>query len=108
MKKIILSLLIVFSPISQAEIYQYVDENGRTVFTNNPPQHTGLKDKELREKDAENQRVLCADLAEELANKEYQRRKVTNDINREFYLDSQIRLIKEDIAQSCESQASVQ
>lgn len=108
MKKIILFLLIIFSSISQAEIYQYVDEKGKTVFTNNPPQHTGLKDQEFRKKAAENQKIRCADLAEQLAYKKYQRSKVAGDTNREFYLDSQARLIKDEIAESCESLALMQ
>jgi hypothetical protein len=83
-----------------------VDENGSTVFTHKPPQHTGLADQELKRRSTEKQKIMCADLAVNLVNKKYQRSKVTNDINREFYLDSQIRLIIEDIADSCDAASS--
>ncbi|MEH6358885.1 MAG: DUF4124 domain-containing protein [Pseudomonadales bacterium] len=103
LKQVILFLLIIFSSTSQAKIYQYEDENGNAVFTNKPPQHTGLADKELKRKNAENQKIICANLTEQLVNKKHQRSKVTTDINREFYLDSQIRVIIEDIAKSCDA-----
>lgn len=103
MKRILLLLAISLPSAAETIIYQYLDENGRHVFTDRPPQSTGLVDRQIRKDNAARKALLCSDLADLLANKRLERSKLKNNVSREFYLDSQIRLITDEIAASCEN-----
>lgn len=103
MKVYLSVLLLLLCSLSHAEIYMYVDESGKKIFTDQPPKSTSLADKKLREQEAKQHSIACTGLREELEIKRRHRSESEGNTSREFYYDSQIRTLKEQIATSCET-----